>query len=433
MKHIVELIESKRDGQAHTAEEIGRLVSAFVSGEMPDYQMAAWLMAAFLKGLSSDETAFLTKAMAESGRMVDLSEIPGIKVDKHSTGGVGDTTTIVLAPLVASCGVPVAKMSGRGLGHTGGTLDKLESIPGFSVNLAPEAFLAQIRDVGCAVIAQSADVDPADKKMYALRDVTGTVPSIPLIVGSIISKKVAGGANAIVLDVKVGSGSFMKTEEQARALATELQRVGELLGRKVVCIRTDMNQPLGRAVGNALEVCEAIRTLKGEGPADLTELCLVLGAKMLVLGGVADDERDGRGQLLESIAEGRALATFAAWVEAQGGDPRVAEDSTLLPLASYATVVVAGEPGFITGFDTEGVGRAAMLLGAGRATKDDTIDPGAGLVLEVRAGDRVSAGDPLATLYASNESLFSEASAKLLESIHIGETAPEPTPLFHEV
>jgi len=433
MRSIIELIEDKRDGREHYPSDIERLVSAYVSGEMADYQMSAWLMAAYLNGLTSDETAMLTKAMAESGRMVDLSEIPGIKVDKHSTGGVGDTTTLVLAPLVASCGVPVAKMSGRGLGHTGGTLDKLESIPGFNVNLAPEAFLAQVRDVGCAVIAQSTDVDPADKKMYALRDVTGTVPSIPLIVGSIISKKVAGGADAIVLDVKVGSGSFMKTEEQARALASELQRVGELLGRKVVCIRTDMNQPLGRAVGNALEVCEAIRTLKGEGPADLTELCLVLGAKMLVLGGVANDERVGRALLLDSIAEGRALAMFAAWVEAQGGDPRVAEDPTLLPLATFATVVVASEPGFVTGFDTEGVGRAAMLLGAGRATKDDIIDPGAGLVIEVRTGDRVSVGDPLATLYASDESLFEEAATRLQDSIYIGERAPEPTALFHEV
>jgi pyrimidine-nucleoside phosphorylase len=433
VKQLVELIENKRDGLEQSAEDIERLVSAYVSGEMPDYQMAAWLMAAFLKGLSSDETAALTKAMAESGRMVDLSEIPGVKVDKHSTGGVGDTTTLVLAPLVASCGVPVAKMSGRGLGHTGGTLDKLESIPGFSVTLEPEAFLAQVRDVGCAVIAQSADVDPADKKMYALRDVTGTVPSIPLIVGSIISKKVAGGANAIVLDVKVGSGSFMKTEEQARALAAELQRVGESLGRTVVCIRTDMNQPLGCAVGNALEVAEAIRTLKGEGPADLTELCLVLGSKMLVLGGVADDERIGRDLLLDSIADGRALETFAEWVEAQGGDPRVAEDPSLLPQAPYETIVTAPTSGFVTGFDAEGVGRAAMLLGAGRATKDDTIDPSAGLVLSVRTGDRIATGDRLATLFASDESLFEEASRRLLASIHIGDAEPEPVPLFHEV
>src|SRR5574340_603823 len=263
VRSIEELIEVQRDGERHTAEELQRLVSAFVSGEMADYQMAAWLMAAFIRGLDSVETAALTEAMARSGRVVDLSSIPGVKVDKHSTGGVGDTTTLVLAPLVASCGVPVAKMSGRGLGFTGGTLDKLESIPGFRVQLEPDAFLAQVRDVGVAVIAQSADVDPADKKMYSLRDVTATVPSLPLIVGSIISKKVAGGADAVVRDVKVGSGAFMKTAADARALAAELTRVGELLGRRVQAVLTSMDQPLGLAVGNALEVREASRTLRG--------------------------------------------------------------------------------------------------------------------------------------------------------------------------
>ncbi|MBN2248349.1 MAG: thymidine phosphorylase [Coriobacteriia bacterium] len=433
MRSIEELIEVKRDGGRHTAEELTQIVSAFVSGEMADYQMAAWLMAAFIRGMDSSETAALTEAMARSGRMVDLASIPGVKVDKHSTGGVGDTTTLILAPLVASCGVPVAKMSGRGLGFTGGTLDKLESIPGFSVTLEPAAFLAQVRDIGIAVIGQSPDVDPADKKMYALRDVTATVPSMPLIVGSIISKKVAGGADAIVLDVKVGSGAFMKTEADARALAAELVRVGELLGRRIVAVLTDMDQPLGRAVGNALEVREAIATLGGVGPADLTELCLVLGGKMLVLGGVADDERSARELLLDSIASGRALDTFRAWVAAQGGDPAVADDLELLPLGRHTRVVRAQRDGWISGFDAEGVGRAAMVLGAGRARREDAIDAGAGLEIEVKIGDRVAAGDPLGTLYSSDAALLDEGETRLRDAVRIGDEEPEIPPLFHEV
>jgi pyrimidine-nucleoside phosphorylase len=432
VKSIEELIEVKRDGGKHTVEELQRLVGAFVSGEMPDYQMAAWLMAAFIRGLDSEETAWLTEAMARSGEMVDLSGIPGIKVDKHSTGGVGDTTTLVLAPLVASCGVPVAKMSGRGLGFTGGTLDKLESIPGFSITLEPDVFLEQVRTIGVAVIGQSPDVDPADKKMYALRDVTATVPSMPLIVGSIISKKVAGGADAIVLDVKVGSGAFMKTEDDARRLASELTRVGELLGRKVVAILTDMEQPLGCAVGNALEVREAIRTLKGQGPADLTELCLVLGSKMLVLGGVAEDEREARDLLLDSIASGQALDTFRAWVCSQGGDERVADDESLLPIGEHVREVRATRAGWVSGFDAEGVGRAAMVVGAGRARKEDPIDAGAGLELTVKTGDRVEAGALLGTLYASDASLLDEGERRLAASVRIGDEAVEPPPLFLE-
>lgn len=433
MRSIEEFIEVKRDGGKHDAAELKRLVDAFVSGEMPDYQMAAWLMAAFIRGLDSEETAWLTEAMARSGRMVDLSDIPGTKVDKHSTGGVGDTTTLVLAPLVASCGVPVAKMSGRGLGFTGGTLDKLESIPGFSVTLGPEEFIEQVRRIGIAVIGQSPDVDPADKKMYALRDVTATVPSMPLIVGSIISKKVAGGADAIVLDVKVGSGAFMKTEDDARSLATELQRVGELLGRTVVAVLTDMDQPLGRAVGNALEVREAIETLRGEGPADLAELCLVLGSKMLVLGGIADDEAGARARLEDSIASGRALDTFRQWVAAQGGDARVADDVSLLPVGVHTRTVCADGEGWVAGFDAEGVGRAAMALGAGRARKEDRIDPGAGLLLEAKTGDRVSTGSVLATLYTSDAALLDEATERLLAAVRVSETEPVVPPLFHEV
>lgn len=433
MKTPLELIEAKRDGEAHTNDEIARLVGAFVSGEMPDYQMAAWLMAAFLRGLSADETVALTRAMTHSGRVVDLSDVPGVKVDKHSTGGVGDTTTMVLAPLVAACGVPVAKMSGRGLGHTGGTLDKLESIPGFSVTLPAGAFEKQVRDIGVAVIAQSDDVDPADKLMYALRDVTGTVPSVPLIVGSIISKKVAGGADAIVLDVKVGSGSFMKTEAQARMLAAELKRVGEALGRRVVCVMTDMDQPLGRAVGNALEVREAIETLHGTGPDDLTELCLALGSKMLVLGGVAADADEARGRLLDAITSGAALATMRAWMTAQGGDARVVDDTTLLPTAPLAREVRAQTDGYVAGFDAEGIGRAAMELGAGRETKDDVIDPGAGLVLAVKTGDRVRIDDVLVTLYASDEARFAEAERRVRAAMRFSTVPVTAPPLFHEV
>ncbi|MDO9108753.1 MAG: thymidine phosphorylase [Coriobacteriia bacterium] len=426
-----ELIEHKRDGLKHTVEQMDRIVLGYSAGEMPEYQMSAWLMAAYLNGLDAEETVWLTDAMVRSGEVLDLSSIPGIKVDKHSTGGVADTTTLVLAPLVAACGVPVAKMSGRGLGHTGGTLDKLESIPGMHISLTPEQFLATVRDVGVAVMAQSADIDPADKKMYALRDVTATVPSIPLIVGSIISKKIAGGADAIVLDVKVGSGAFMKTREQASELASELTRVGHALGRDVVCIMSDMDQPLGMAVGNSLEVVEAIETLRGDGPAALTELCYVFGSKMLVLGRVAADEAAARRLLTAAITSGAALETMRAWIAAQGGDPGVVDDTSLLPLARCRRAVLCTSAGFVTGFDTEGVGRAAMLMGAGRATKDDTIDPGAGLVLDVRVGDSVALGDRLAMIYAASEDLLDSAEERLLASVHIGSHRVKPPALFH--
>jgi len=428
-----ELIERKRDGHEHTPEEIDRVVLDYARGTVPDYQMAAWLMAAFLRGLSADETVALTDAMVRSGETIDLSSIPGIKVDKHSTGGVADTTTLVLAPLVAACGVPVAKMSGRGLGHTGGTLDKLESIPGFRVELSPEEFLAQVREIGVAVIAQSPEIDPADKKMYALRDLTATVPSIPLIVGSIISKKVAGGADAIVLDVKVGSGSFMKTEADARRLAHELKRVGEALERHVVCLMTDMDQPLGMAVGNALEVIEAIETLRGEGPAELTELCLVFGAKMLVTGQRASNESEARAMLLDAIASGAALERFRMWVRAQGGDPAIADDTTLLKLSLCRRDIVASDRGFVARFDAEGVGRAAMLLGAGRASVDDLIDPGAGLLLGVRVGDPVEVGTVLCTMYAASEALLDVAEERFRRAVHFADSHVAAPPLFHEL
>ena len=428
-----ELIEIKRDGKKHTREEIDHLVLGFSSDEMPDYQMSAWLMAAYLNGLDQDETLWLTDAMVRSGRAIDLSSIPGVKVDKHSTGGVADTTTLVLAPLVASCGVPIAKMSGRGLGHTGGTLDKLESIPGFRVELSAEEFVSQVRDVGVAVVAQSPEIDPADKKMYALRDVTATVPAIPLIVGSIISKKVAGGADAIILDVKVGSGSFMKTEAQARELASELTRVGSEFVCEVVCLMTDMDQPLGMAVGNALEVKEAIETLRGEGPERLTELCMVFGSKMLVLGKKAKDEAEARVLLMEAIESGRAMETFVTWMKAQGGDAGIVENLDLLPSAPCVREVLAQEEGFVIGFNAEGIGRAAMSLGAGRATKDDEIDLGAGLTLDISVGDRVGVGDRLATMYAASEDLLDEGEGRLRLAVHMASERVAPPPLFHEL
>lgn len=433
MKSLVELIERKRDGDRHTPDEIRRIVHAFTSGEMPDYQMAAWLMAAFLRGLDADETVWLTEAMRDSGRVVDLSAVGRPVADKHSTGGVGDKTTLVLAPLVASCGVPVAKMSGRGLGHTGGTLDKLESIPGFRVEMDVDAFVEQVKRVGIAVIAQSPDICPADKKMYALRDVTGTVPSVPLIVSSIISKKAAGGASAVVLDVKTGSGAFMKSHDAARALAHELQRVGHALRLRIRCVISDMDQPLGRAVGNALEVCEAIRTLRGEGPKDLEALCLELGARMLRLAGAVRDDAEGRRALEQSLREGRAFDAFVRWIEAQGGDPRVAEDTSLLPACEFSTVLTAERDGFVGWFDAEGVGRAALALGAGRERKEDAVDPGAGIVLSVKRGDRVLRGDALATLHASTLDRLEAGLERLRLSIGITDAPPEPAPLFHEV
>jgi pyrimidine-nucleoside phosphorylase len=426
-----ELIEHKRDGNEHTPDEIDRIVLGYANGDVPDYQMSAWLMAALLRGLSADETVAMTDAMVRSGRVIDLSAIPGVKVDKHSTGGVADTTTLVLAPLVAACGVPVAKMSGRGLGHTGGTLDKLEYIPGFRVGLSSEEFIAAVQRVGVAVIAQSPDIDPADKKIYALRDVTATVPSIPLIVGSIISKKIAGGADAIVLDVKVGSGAFMKTESDARQLAHELKAVGEALGCRVECVMTDMDQPLGMAVGNALEVAEAISTLRGEGPAELTELCLRFAEKMLVLGERAADEAQARRLLTDAIASGAAIAKFREWVEAQGGDPRIVDEPSLLPRSGCTRIVRSETAGFVSRFDAEGVGRSAMMLGAGRAHVDDEIDPGAGIVLAVRVGDAVRIGDELAMMYAASESLLDEGEGRFRRAVHVSAECVEPPPLFH--
>jgi pyrimidine-nucleoside phosphorylase len=420
-RSIEELIEVKRDGGRHTAPDLKRLVDGCVVGTIPDYQMSAWLMAVVLRGLDDDETVWLTDAMTHSGRVMDLSSVPGRKVDKHSTGGVGDKTTLALAPMVAACGAPVAKMSGRGLGHTGGTLDKLESIPGFSVAMEPDAFVRQVRDIGVAVVAQSPDIDPADKKIYALRDVTGTVPSVPLIVSSIISKKIAGGADAIVLDVKVGSGAFMKSLPDARELARVLAHTGEALGRRVETLLTDMDQPLGYAVGNALEVAEAIRTLRDEGPEDLFQECLAIGSRMLVLANVARDLDDGRQRLVAAVQNGAALEKLRVWVAAQGGDPQVADDLTRLPQAACTRVVAAHEHGWVAHFDAAAVGRAAMAMGAGRARIEDTIDPAAGLVLAAKVGDRVEEGGPLAVLHAASEDLLDAGEERFRNAIVMSE------------
>jgi pyrimidine-nucleoside phosphorylase len=430
-KTLTELIEAKRDGQELTRAEIECVVDAFTAGEMPDYQMAAWLMAAFLRGLSFDETVSLTRAMAESGRMVDLSAITGTTVDKHSTGGVADTTTLIVAPLAAACGLRFAKMSGRGLAHTGGTLDKLESIPNLSVDLTPDQFIRQVAEIGVAVAAQSPDVDPADKAMYALRDVTGTVPSIPLIVGSVVSKKVAGGARVIVIDVKAGSGAFMKTTEDAVKLGRAIVETGAELERTISCVVTDMDAPLGLAVGNALEVTEAVEVLRGHATGPLLDLSVELVARLLVGAGQDPDLGAARSRALEALEKGSAISKFADWVAAQGGDPGVAlHPESVLPAAAVTRVVNAPAGGFLVHLDAEGVGRAALALGAGRAKKEDTIDPAAGLVMVRRVGDSVAAGEPLATLHAASEELLDSGEERLLEAATIGDTAPGPRPLI---
>ena len=402
---MVDLIEKKRDGEELTTEEIRFFIEQYTVGNIPDYQVSALLMAIYFKDMSDRERADLTMAMVESGDQIDLSGIEGIKVDKHSTGGVGDTTTLVLGPLVAACGVPVAKMSGRGLGHTGGTIDKLEAIEGFHVELTTEQFTQQVNEMKLAVIGQSGNLTPADKKLYALRDVTGTVNSIPLIASSIMSKKIAAGADAIVLDVKTGEGAFMKTVEDARLLAKAMVQIGNNVGRQTMAIISDMSQPLGFAIGNALEVQEAIDTLRGKGPADLTELCLVLGSQMVVVGGKAKDLDEAREMLLEVIDNGSALEIMKGFIEGQGGNPAVVDSPELLPQAKYTFEVPAKESGFVSFIEADEVGTAAMLLGAGRATKDSVIDLAVGIVLHKKVGDAVKEGESLATIYSNTEDI----------------------------
>lgn len=429
---MYDLIYKKRNGRELTREEINYFIQGYTAGTIPDYQVSALLMAIYFKGMTGRETADLTMAMVNSGEVINLEQIPGIKVDKHSTGGVGDKTTLVLAPLVASAGVPVAKMSGRGLGHTGGTIDKLESIPGFNVNLQPEDFIRQVKDIGIALMAQTGIITPADKKLYALRDVTATVDSIPLIASSVTSKKIASGADAILLDVKCGSGAFMKTRQDAASLAKAMVAIGKLVNRRMVAVVTDMGQPLGRAVGNALEVKEALTTLVGEGPGDLRELCLTLGSHMLVLGGVSRDTAGARARLKDLLNQGKALQKFKQLIEAQGGNASVIDSPEKLPAARYQSSVAAPEGGYVADIDTMQVGRAAMLLGAGRASKDDLIDHAAGLVLTKKTGDFVKKGEELAVLHTNRKDALDAITKLTASAFTITVNSPEKAQLIWE-
>lgn len=428
---MVDIIEKKRDGQELTTAEINFFIEGYTKGEIPDYQASALAMAIYFQDMNDRERADLTRAMVESGDTIDLSAIDGVKVDKHSTGGVGDTTTLVLAPLVASLGVPVAKMSGRGLGHTGGTIDKLESIAGFHVELTREQFIDLVNRDKVAVIGQSGNLTPADKKLYALRDVTGTVNSIPLIASSIMSKKIAAGADAIVLDVKTGDGAFMKTQEDAEELAHAMVRIGNHVGRKTIAIISDMSQPLGFAIGNALEVKEAIETLQGKGPKDLTELVLTLGSQMVILAGKAKTSEEAKEMLLDAIHSGKALAKFKEFLANQGGDASIVDDLTKLPQAKYKIELPAKQSGYISRMVADEIGVASMILGAGRATKEDVIDLAVGLVLHKKVGDKVEEGESILTIY-SNRKNVEDVKQKLYDNIFIADTATAPT-LIHTV
>lgn len=430
---MYDLIVKKKRGGALTKEEIDWMIRAYTDGDVPDYQMSAMMMAICFVGMTDEETKDLTLAMAHSGDMLDLSAINGIKVDKHSTGGVGDKTSLVLAPLVASLGVPVAKMSGRGLGHTGGTIDKLESFTGFSTSLTPEQFIRNVNTIHIAIAGQTANLAPADKKLYALRDVTGTVDQMSLIASSIMSKKLASGADAIVLDVKTGDGAFMTKEADAIHLAEEMVSIGKLAGKDVSAVISDMDQPLGCAVGNALEVREAIDTLRNQGPADLRELVLVLGSHMVVKAGAADDLSLARTMLEESLSNGRAFEVFKEFVRAQGGDPNEAEHPELLPAARFQETVPAPGDGYVADIATEEIGKICLLLGGGRETKESRIDLSVGLVLCKKKGDAVRKGEPLAVIHANDEELLGQAAERLASAYTLTEMKPEAIPLIKEV
>ncbi len=426
--NMVELIEKKRFGGELDTEEIRWMIGAYTAGELPDYQMSAMLMAICFRGMTERETLDLTLAMLHSGETLDLSQIPGLKADKHSTGGVGDKTSLVLCPILASLGVKMSKMSGRGLGYTGGTIDKLESFPGFRCDLTEEEFLKNLREIGFVITGQAQGLCPADKKLYALRDVTGTVSSIPLIVSSIMSKKLAVGADVIVLDVKTGSGAFMQTEEDAVSLASELVKVGRAAGKKTRALVTEMDEPLGFAVGNALEVREAIEVLRGAQAGHLLELCLALGACILTEGGLAEDEAEAEKKMLEAVRSGAALETFAALVREQGGDPAAVYNPALLPQAAYRFEVPAPRGGFVTRLTANEIGRICMHLGGGRETKESGIDPAVGLLLKKKVGDEVRAGESLAEIHANDEDKGREAVDAYLRCCGIGDEPPAKKP-----
>ena len=429
----VEIIAKKRDGKTLTREELNDFIQGFVRGDVADYQAAAWLMAVFLRGMTYEETADVTLAMVDSGDRLDLSGIAPFIVDKHSSGGVGDKTTLVVAPLVAACGLPVAKMSGRALDFTGGTLDKLESIPGFHSDLTTDEFLAQVRKIGIVVAGQSKDLAPADGKLYALRDVTATVETIPLMAASIMSKKIASGANGIVLDVKVGRGAFMETEESALELAETMVRIGHSLGRRVTAVLSDMNQPLGEAVGNALEVAEAIHTLHGRGPHDLVELCMTIAGQMLLLAGRAKSDQEAEAILRNAMDSGAAFAKLKDMITAQGGDTAYVDDPSRLPKARIIHPLAAPQAGYIAAIDAREVGLTARLLGAGRHKKDDPVDYAVGVVFHRKVGDYVNSGEPLVTVHANSEEKLRQAQLRLRGAIRFSDSPPPPRPLIHRI
>ncbi|RTE09672.1 pyrimidine-nucleoside phosphorylase [Paenibacillus whitsoniae] len=429
---MVDVIHKKREGEALTQEEIAFVIQEYTHGGAPDYQMSAFLMATFLNGMTNEEISYLTSAMVESGDRVDLSAIEGVKVDKHSTGGVGDKISLIVGPVVASLGIPVAKMSGRGLGHTGGTVDKLESIPGFQIELSSEAFIQAVNTNKIAIVGQSGNLAPADKKMYALRDVTATVDSIPLIASSIMSKKIASGADAIVLDVKIGSGAFMKTVEDARVLARTMVDIGNRLNRKTIAMITDMEQPLGREIGNANEIREALEVLRGTGDAELTEVAVAVAAYMIMLGTGDTDYEAARNKVKDVILSGQAVEAFRRFVASQGGDARVVDHPELLPTARYSFEVAAVETGYVSRINAEQIGIAAMLLGAGRAKKEDSIDYAVGLTLNKKIGDKVAPGESICTIHANREDVR-EVEAMIRGAYAIAEAKPAPLQLIYDV
>lgn len=430
---MYDIITKKRDGGVLSKEEINQFITGYTRGEIPDYQVSALMMAIYFQGMNEAETLALTMAMAKSGDMLDLSKITGIKVDKHSTGGVGDKTTLALTPMVAACGIPVAKMSGRGLGHTGGTIDKLESFPGFRTDITTGTFMANVNRIGIAVMGQTADLAPADKKLYALRDVTATVDQMSLIASSIMSKKLAAGADAIVLDVKTGSGAFMQKEEDAVALAEEMVKIGRNAGRNTIAVVSDMDQPLGFAVGNALEVKEAIDTLKGEGPKDFVELCMTLGSQMLIAGGKAQDSTQAKQMLEQVIKDGSALQKLAELVEAQNGDSTAVYDTSKLPKAQFVEAIKAPQCGYIAQIACAEVGICSLILGGGRETKESEIDLTVGIVLTKKVGDFVSEGDIIAYIHANDKEKLSAAKERFLKAYTYSESQPKKSVMIKHI